>query len=232
MNSIKFISSFFLLTNPIFDPYFSPMVQKGDTSIMNRQYVAADKREFEKIRYDLLTPRQCDVIRLRVENGLRPGEIRKKLAIKISSVYSLYKGAVAKLARYKLQEAVNSLFIHGRQEITKKMQNSIDQVVAAARQEVMSMLPDSLATVDKAIRSFQKRPVLATKTSIEVLKGTQVLVPKSESFIDVDIDVLARRRADMQARFDAMRMFGMKVPIEAEVEVVDEKPDVSRETPD
>lgn len=92
-----------------------------------------------------------------------------------------------------------------------------DSLVARGRKAVNKLIPKSIRTYDKALGDYPNRPGLAIKTATEVLKGTQVLIPKEER--ETVKETVETKRVLMLERLEIACQFGVEAPNKGQTEV-------------
>lgn len=147
-------------------------------------------------------------LKLKIE-GLNAKEIALQMGTSIRSAY-LYLN--------KGKELVDS------GELTDDQIMALGQIsepVQVQRMRLMGRLRKSDEVIERAMNDYdKKKPALARNATITALalnKGLGVLVDTAIVGVG-EIDVLAKRREDQNARLEARKQFGLKV----EAEVVDE----------
>lgn len=88
--------------------------------------------------------------------------------------------------------------------------------IAQGREGVQRLIPESVKTLGKGLEDYSKRPGLAIKTATEVLKGTQVLIPKEER--DTVKETVETKRMIMIERLEIATQFGAVVPVNGQLD--------------
>ncbi len=91
-----------------------------------------------------------------------------------------------------------------------------DSIVARGRKAVNRLIPKSIRTYDKALNDYSNRPGLAVKTATEILKGTQVLIPKEIQ--ESSKETVETKRVIMLERLEIAVQMGAVVPVAASIE--------------
>lgn len=92
-----------------------------------------------------------------------------------------------------------------------------DSLVARGRKAVNKLIPKSIRTYDKALNDYPNRPGLALRAAGEVLKGTQVLIPKEER--ETVKETVETKRVLMLERLEIACQFGVDAPNKGIIEV-------------
>ncbi len=147
-------------------------------------------------------------LKLKIE-GLNAKEISLQMEVSIRSAY-LYLNIGKKL--------VDS------GELTDDQIMALGQIsepVQVQRMRLMGRLRKSDEVIERAMNDYdKKKPALArnaTITALAINKGLGVLVDTAIVGVG-EIDVLAKRREDQNARLEAMKQFGLKVDAEVKDE--------------
>lgn len=91
-----------------------------------------------------------------------------------------------------------------------------DSPIAQGREGVQRLIPESVKTLGKGLKDYGMRPGLALKTATEVLKGTQVLIPKEErSSVKETVET---KRMIMIERLEIATQFGAQAPESEQLE--------------
>ncbi len=91
--------------------------------------------------------------------------------------------------------------------------------IAQGREGVQGLIPKSVKAYEQSLNDYidgDKRPGLAIKTATEVLKGTQVLIPKEER--DTVKETVETKRMIMIERLEIATQFGAAAPVSAQIE--------------
>lgn len=159
-------------------------------------------------------------IKLQLE-GLTVPEIADEMGVARRTAYlylqiakrDLLSGKLSNVQIMELGQLTNPIDVQ-RKRLTKRLRKS---------DEVLGRAMEDYGKDDKYARN-------ATKTALAINKGLGVLVDTAIVGVG-EIDVLAKRREDQNARLEAMKQFGIKV--EAEVVDSDDSPmSAARETGD
>ncbi len=90
-----------------------------------------------------------------------------------------------------------------------------ESLVARGRKAVNKLIPKSIRTYDKVLNDYPNRPGLALRAAGEVLKGTQVLIPKEER--ESVKETVETKRVIMLERLEIATQFGAQVPVSGEI---------------
>ncbi len=140
-----------------------------------------------------LKPKEVEVLGLHMA-GLTRSQIAKELSVTLITVDRWLQAAQKQVA----------------------LRNP-DSLVARGRKAVNKLIPKSIRTYDKALNDYPNRPGLALRAAGEVLKGTQVLIPKEER--ESSKETVETKRMIMIERLEIATQFGAQVPVSSEKEV-------------
>lgn len=140
-----------------------------------------------------LKPKEVEVLGLHMAGLTRP-QIAKELSVTLITVDRWLQAAQKQVA----------------------LRNP-DSLVARGRKAVNKLIPKSIRTYDKALNDYPNRPGLALRAAGEVLKGTQVLIPKEER--ETVKETVETKRVLMLERLEIACQFGVKTPDSGQIGV-------------